>query len=444
MENNHTLHVGFARVDITPHESVPMAGYGNTSARYSKVILDHITATCIAFTEGEETVLLFTQDLVCTNHAWARPIRQRIEKELGVPADHIFIHATHTHSAPDTLSQEPAIQRYKPYHAEQLFSAAKQALEDRAPAVLLGTKTHTENMNHIRHYRLEDGTVAGDNFGHPKTSPIVGHVEPSDPEMRVIKIQREGDDKKDIILVNWQAHPAMTGGGKRYNMSADFPGTLRNELEYRTEMLVAYFTAAAGNHNTRSRILEERHGKHYVGVGSMLADTVEAALPNVQPIGGSGIAVRGVQHEMPVNHAEEDRVEDAKRVRDYWLSVSDTPTGNKLARELGFHSVYHANAIIARPSRPQTDTAELNAVRIGNLAFATAPCEMFKATGVNIRANSPFDMTLVISLTNQRVGYFPTKEAFDYGCYESQTAYFARGVAENVEAKLGEMLNELK
>lgn len=444
MENKDILYVGWGKEDITPLEPVPMAGYGNTSNRFNKVILDHLFATCIAFTQGEETILLFTQDLVCTNHAWARPIRARIEKELGVPVDHIFIHATHTHSAPDTLSQEPAIQRYQPYHADALVRAAKVALEDRAPAVLLGTKTQTKNLNHIRHYRREDGTVVGDNFGYFSKAPIVGHVEPSDPEMRIVKIQREGEDKKDILLINWQAHPAMTGGGKRYNMSADFPGTLRNELEYRTEMLVAYFTAAAGNHNTRSRIAEEKHGKHYVGLGCMLADVAEAALPNLEPIGGSGIAVNSVNHVMPVNHGEEDRIEDARRVREYWLSIGDTATGNKLARELGFHSVFHASAILARPTRPQSDDAELNVGRIGNLAFATAPCEMFKATGVNIRANSPFDMTLIISLTNERVGYFPTKEAFDYGCYESQTAFFARGVAENVEEKLSQMLNDLK
>lgn len=443
MSENQLL-VGFARVDITPKESVPLAGYGNTAARYSKVILDHLTATCIAFTQGEDTVLLFTQDLVCTNHKWARPIRERIEKELGVPADRIFIHATHTHSAPDTLSQEPAIVRYQPLHAEQLFTAAREALADRSPAQLFGTKTLTnKNLNAIRHYRRADGTVVGDNFGYFSKAPIVGHVEDSDREMRIIKVQREEEGKKDILLVNWQAHPAMTGGGKRYNMSADFPGMLRNELEYRTDMQVAYFTAAAGNHNTRSRIEEEKHGKSYIGVACKLADAVEAALPDLQLIGGSGIATRQVQHVMPVNHAEEDRIEDARRVRQYWLEIGDTATGNKLARELGFHSVYHASAILARPDRPKTDDAELNAGRIGDLAFVTAPCEMFKRTGVNIRANSPFDMTLVISLTNERVGYFPTADAFDYGCYESQTSYFAKGVAESVEAKLTELLKEL-
>lgn len=441
---DNQLLVGFARVDITPNESVPMAGYGNTSARFSQVILDHITATCIAFTQGEDTILLFTQDLVCTNHKWARPIRARIEKELGVPAERVYIHATHTHSAPDTLSAEPVIQRYQVFHAEQLFAAAKQALEDRAPAKLLGTKTLTpENYNCIRHYRRADGTVVGDNFGYFSKAPIVAHVEDSDREMRIIKIEREDEGKKDILLVNWQAHPAMTGGSKRYNMSADFPGMLRNELEYRTDMHMAYFTAAAGNHNTRSRIQEEKHGKSYVGVACKLADVVEEALPTLQPIGGSGITSRTVDCVMDVNHAEEDRLEDAQKIVDYWKECNDTALGGKYARTLGFHSVYNASAILARPSRPQQDDAELNAARIGDLAFITAPCEMFKATGVNIRANSPYDMTLIISLTNERVGYFPTKEAFDYGCYESQTSYFARGVAEKVEAKLTEMLKEL-
>ena len=54
------LYIGFGRTCITPAESVPLAGYGNTSRRMSKRVLSDIYSTCIAFRDMEgSTVLLF-------------------------------------------------------------------------------------------------------------------------------------------------------------------------------------------------------------------------------------------------------------------------------------------------------------------------------------------------------------------------------------------------
>ena len=49
-------------------------------------------------------------------------------------------------------------------------------------------------------------------------------------------------------------------------------------------------------------------------------------------------------------------------------------------------------------------------------------------------------MTLIFSCANGTEGYLPTLDAFAFGCYESQTAYYARGTAEVVQDKLEEML----
>ena len=40
--------------------------------------------------------------------------------------------------------------------------------------------------------------------------------------------------------------------------------------------------------------------------------------------------------------------------------------------------------------------------------------------------------------------YFPSKEAFIYGCYESYTSTFAKGVGEALATKYVEMLNGLQ
>ena len=69
--------VGFGSACITPEESVPLAGMGNTSKRMSTTILDDLYATCVAFTdEANRTVLLFTLDQLHANKEWTDPLRQ--------------------------------------------------------------------------------------------------------------------------------------------------------------------------------------------------------------------------------------------------------------------------------------------------------------------------------------------------------------------------------
>ena len=69
---------------------------------------------------------------------------------------------------------------------------------------------------------------------------------------------------------------------------------------------------------------------------------------------------------------------------------------------------------------------------------------MFAANGMYIKENSSFEFTIVSTVTNSSISYFPTKEAYAYGCYESYTARFASGVAEDVAAEFVNMLKEVQ
>ncbi len=99
---------------------------------------------------------------------------------------------------------------------------------------------------------------------------------------------------------------------------------------------------------------------------------------------------------------------------------------------------------MAHPSRPKVVTIELYAANIAGFAFITAPNELFAATGSYVKENFPFDMTFICTCTNASKGYLPTAEAYDYGCYESYTSYFAKGTAEQLQVKYVEMLEALQ
>ena len=438
------LHVGYGREKIMPETSVPLAGYGDTSNRMSTGFLDYLYATCIAISEGDETVLLFSQDLLNSNLGWVTEARKRINEATGIATDRVMLCATHTHSAPDQPSSQSVIAQYRELYMEAVVKAAQDALSDRAPTTLYSTKTKTENMNYVRHYKMSDGTFAGDIFGSfSNGNTPVEHATVGDPEMILVKMDREGDNK-DILLMNWQAHPCLTGGNTKTDISADFIGHTRMELEAQTDMHFIYFTGAAGNQNTFSRI-ETEPTINDVGVFSKkLAQYALDALPNMTKIEGSGLKVNQVQFEYTVNHAKEDMAQIAEQICRVW-TTEGTTAADRLARQNGLSSVYEANAIRMRPSRPQVDTMELNAFYVAGMAFITAPYEMFTDSGLYIKENSPFETTVLCTCANNNgLGYFPTEEAYDYGCYESFTSYFAKGCAEATAEQFVTMLEGLQ
>ena len=126
---------GFGRTDITPLESVPLAGYGNDTSRYSDSVDYRLYATCLAFADEEAApVLVYTLDLCVPPYHrfrdWAMPA---LAKAAGVDPDRILLACTHNHSGPSLdEAREPAIARYMPYLIEKLTETARQALSDLA------------------------------------------------------------------------------------------------------------------------------------------------------------------------------------------------------------------------------------------------------------------------------------------------------------------------
>lgn len=433
------LQVGYARAKMMPETQVPMSS--GTSNPLSNGFRDYLYATCIALTYGDETVLLITQDLLNAQGKPTNMAKAAITEATGITADRIMICSTHTHSCPRMNIGDERIEAYtKDVYVPAMAAAAKEALEDRAPATLSGTKTETEGMNFVRHYKMADGTYAGDNFGSFSDAVIEDYATVNDPGMLLVKIDREGE-KKDILMMNWQAHPCLT---KADNViSADFIGSTRDAVEKETGMLFAYFTGAAGNMNTTSRIREDDPGLDNAAFGKKLAQYAIDALDTMQPLEGEGIRVSQAQLEYATNKANVEKLAQAKEVAKLW-ETRGIDEANALAEQYGISSWVEARYITFRAGYPETDIMELNAIYVGGMAFVTAPYEMFSDSAIYIKEKSPFDMTMVFSCANNSHGYCPTEVAFEYESYEASSSYFAKGIAEAAASKFVEMLNGLQ
>ena len=79
------LQIGYAKINVTPSYSVGISGYSNASERMSDGLMTYIYATCIAATEGDETILIYTVDNIAMEHNHAEQFRDLITKATGIP-----------------------------------------------------------------------------------------------------------------------------------------------------------------------------------------------------------------------------------------------------------------------------------------------------------------------------------------------------------------------
>lgn len=444
--------VGYGRADITPDFSVPLAGFGNSSTRMSQGYVNRQYATCIAITdEKNNTVLLFTQDQCTTVGSWAQQARARIYSATGVSPDHIMISSTHNHATVDIgNTAEPSVEQFHKFYDNKMVEAAVAAMADRAEAQVETGRAVTGPLNHVRHYYLDNGTVAGDNYGDFASGKLVGHTTQADRRMQLIRFTFK---KKDpIVLVNWQAHPTVSSTAARESgrmlrpfLSADFVGTCRDWVESKIDCRFAYFQGAAGNINSRARDNDAEPVPTDVHqYGAQLGKTVLEGLENMKPVNAGQVQLKQKIYQGPLCHADDYRIEEARQIAKLWRETNDKDACIEMGKKSDIHSPYHANAIVARYNMGSTLSMELDAVRIGDISFVTAPFEMFDTNGAYIKDNTPVDMTFVLTYANDHVSYVASKEAFDYGCYEADIRRFTRGTAEEVAALLVEMVAELK
>ena len=83
------------------------------------------------------------------------------------------------------------------------------------------------------------------------------------------------------------------------------------------------------------------------------------------------------------------------------------------------------------------------AIRLGPVALVGVPVELFCELGMEVRARSPFETTLVSGYWNGYRNYLPTDAERDRGGYEVDISPFASGSARLVTDAMSATLNAL-
>ena len=343
---NVGLQAGFARVNINPPLGIDINGY--YVKRYATGILDDLEANAVALKNGDKSTLLMSLDNLGTDVNYLE-IRQEIEKRTGIPVDAIFIHCTHTHTAPLT-GLDPNSDVYNAFVGQKAAEAFKDALANMEEGEIYTTVAFDSRFIFNRRYWMKDGRVVT-NPG--KLNPNIARPEGDiDPEIPMIAI-RNADGIK-VLFTAMVNHTDTIGG---CGVSADWPGFLRRKVEPQLApgamMVTMVGTSGNINHFDVSTDMDQTCYAEPERIGHGYAETVLAALDKLAPISGTGFKVKSQKVSTGVREVDPEEIAAAREIVAKYPDIDvNSPdsvkdlTSEDLAKGTPFALKYFANALL--------------------------------------------------------------------------------------------------
>ena len=433
------MRVGVAAVEITPPPRLPLMG--NFRDDYlARGVHDPLLAKAMVFEDGQGTRAgVLAVDVCMLDRGNIALMREVIGRSANVPPDHVLVHATHTHSAPAPHDRFLFGLDYRPYRAAaeamlvRAASAVALAEQNSAQAELSVGYAHEDRLSFNRRLRRKDGTTQmnwetlAPGFDPSQIDAAWG---PTDPHLTCLVVQRRAEPL--AAAVNFGLHPAILAGDN-WRYSADFPGQLSAALAriQGDGFLTLFLNGCCANVNhVDYRNTQQGRGYGMIErVGYMLAAAAAQAIRKRQPLADGHVAVARdtvVLERMAISPDERDRcrrVLDDLRDQPLRGQVDGLPEAFFADLRLKMHAVQH-----------EPDQVEVMTIRVGDAAIVGLPGEVFCEFGLELKRRSPAPHTLVVELSNDAIGYLPTRESFAQGGYEVTvgSTLYAPGAGERL------------
>lgn len=346
------LEAAAAKVDITPDlktEKTWLAGFG-AKGRKPTGVHDPLYARLVMLREGKTTIALVGLDLLGfyindtdkLRRAWANGDDDKI----------IFVHATHTHSGPDTVGLWGPMVGVSGINARYQERISREIV---AALILLEGQ-------------LRPATASG---GHGALNPRglcrdLRDPQVLDPSLSVLRLKDAGG-KSVATIVNWSCHPEVIGRENTL-LTADYPGPLCARVEEKTGGACLFLTGAIGGLMSPDTAIENFY--ETARIGTAVAD---AALALKTQSRGGGLSYRSERVRVPVENSR------------YLLFLSALTSGHRLYRADGSVipawrawplSLRHLIFGLKENERPWVET-EVSVLDIGPARLLGMPAEVF-------------------------------------------------------------------
>jgi len=430
---------GVSAIDITP-TTFPRIIAGGFIEAQSSTITDKLYTRSLVLDDGKTQIAIVIVDTCMMTRSLIDEAKAMASAQTGIPTDRMLVSATHTHSAPAAmgcLGTRLDVDYAKflvPKIAEGIVAAHKRLQPAKIGWGVVDDWEHT----HTRRWIRKPDKVIADPFGDPtaranmhpghESPDVTGPSGPSDPGLSVISVQT-ASGKPMAIFANYSMHYF---GEKA--ISADYYGAfarhiaklLKQSSSEGPEFVAAMTQGTSGD----QQWMDYSKPRPQIKMDAYAEEVAKKAME----------AYAKIQHQKqaPIAMAEKlltlnYRVPDEKRLA--WSRSLAAKIVNDVPKDK--QEVYAREALILH-ERQKTEI-KLQAIRIGDLAIATLPNEVYAITGLKLKAQSPLPTTINIELANGGEGYIPPPEQHALGGYTTWPARTA-GLEVQAEPKMVETL----
>ena len=430
------LRAGASAVDLAPGRFPVIVNGGFLAARADR-LKDPIRARALVLDDETTRLAIVVVDSCMLPRELIDRAKDLAREKTGIPVDRMLISATHTHSAPSAMGAlgTPPDLDYIASLPARIASAIELAAANLEPARAGWAAVDDPQHTHCRRWIRRPDRMLDDPFGarnvranmHPgyQSPDVIAPAGPVDPALTVLAI-RSRTGRPIAVLANYSMH--YYGADP---VSADYYGRFAESLARRlgadrpADPKAPPFVAMMSQGTSGDQMwMDYGAPKKDPGLDAY-ADALAATAER---------ACRAVAHRNDVRLAMAEstltldrRVPDAARLA--WArGVVAAMKGRDEPRTLP--EVY-AREAISLHNDPRREL-KLQAIRIGDLAIAALPNEVYAITGLKLKARSPLPLTMNVELANGSEGYIPPPEQHALGGY---TTWPARTAGLEVQAE---------
>jgi neutral ceramidase len=422
---------GAATSNITPAMNVPLDGTFRATGP-AQHVHDELHARCLVLDDGTERFAFVVCDSTMIASFVIERAKALIAKQSQLPPDRVLISATHSHSTPRArdIGDEPAHHAYLDFVARRIADGVQRAIHNLAPARIGWGSVAKPEYLHNRRWIVEASAARANPYGVSGetvvTNPGRGHdglIRPSgpiDPEISVLSL-RHADGRPLAVLASYGLH--YVGGIPAGTVSADYFGVFCDRMRelLGTEGQEPPFVGLMANGTSGDVNMLDPRGavrerakpfERMTAVAHDLAAAVSQVCWEIPYRDSVSLAMRQAILPLRIRKPDAARLRWAKTLHAY--GQAKAAAGQPLTRPEAY-----AREAMRLAEMPAVVNLPLQAIRIGDFAVTAIPTEVFAVTGLALKRESPFAMTMNIALANGYFGYLPTPQQHELGGYET-------------------------
>lgn len=457
--HGEVFYAGASQRSITPTQS-EIVGIRNVISH----TYDSLYVKSLLLDDGETKLLFVLVDVNGIDDYLVRLIKERIHERTGIPSEHVNISVTHTHHGLSVRRigrynvgpyADWPLDSYQRHVVEQSAAGAEEALANLKPAQIGWGKVDVPAHAHNRRFSMKSktwktpwGELEDVRTNPPTRNPDIDEpLGPSDPEVSFISVQTmEGESM--ALLANYSSHypvdlPAPYLSADYYGVFAERIQELLNPGDLTAPFVGMMTMGTGGDQNTYDRRESSPPGTVFQRLERMGYDLARAVHGVYNAIEHKPWVKLGVEQSNLTLDVRKPTTEELE-YGDFLLERrrQGLPFLN---HSLETSYANHINRI--NDFWPDRVEVSLHAFRIGDLAVAAIPFEVFVETGLAIKEESPFSSTFTIGLSNGSFGYLPTERQHDFKGYETWIGLSSRvekTAATKIQAEVLSLLSALR